>query len=164
MIITDCWRVSMAGPQGGCMVWRAPRWSDNKLSWRFSRWWHVQTSRLCCWHCTKQHHRSDMRWICQVSGISSLVLMTYHVNRIIKVYIMFHKQHNTEWGPTAVTHQIPYDIHVFITHKCGKEDKGYEGRKVYLLCILICCQHLISFEVLHCCLHSCSTDLLILAL
>jgi hypothetical protein len=57
---------------------------------------------------------------------------------------MFHKQRNTEWGPTAVTRQTPYDIRAFITHKCGEKDKGYEGKKVYLLCILICCQHLMS--------------------
>ncbi|KAG2737930.1 hypothetical protein P692DRAFT_20760388, partial [Suillus brevipes Sb2] len=49
--------------------------------------------------------------------------------RIIKAYIMFHKQRNTEWGPTAVTRQTPYDIRAFITHKCGEKDKGYEGKK-----------------------------------
>ncbi|KAG2114380.1 hypothetical protein DEU56DRAFT_933869 [Suillus clintonianus] len=49
--------------------------------------------------------------------------------RIIKAYIVFHKQHNTEWDPTAVTGQTPYDIRTFITHKCGEKNKGYEGKR-----------------------------------
>ncbi|KAG1722934.1 uncharacterized protein EDB91DRAFT_1255849 [Suillus paluster] len=50
-------------------------------------------------------------------------------DRIIKAYIVFHKQYNTEWDPTAVTRQTPYDICAFITHKCGEKDKGYEGKR-----------------------------------
>ncbi|KAG0693492.1 hypothetical protein DFH29DRAFT_881407 [Suillus ampliporus] len=46
-----------------------------------------------------------------------------------QAYIVFHKQHNTEWDPTAVTPQTPYDIRAFITHKCGEKDKGYEGKR-----------------------------------
>ncbi|KAG1786627.1 uncharacterized protein HD556DRAFT_1313380 [Suillus plorans] len=49
--------------------------------------------------------------------------------RIIKAYIVFHKQRNTEWGPTTVTCQTPYDIYAFITHKCGEKDKGYKGKR-----------------------------------
>ncbi|KAG1858356.1 hypothetical protein DFJ58DRAFT_840397 [Suillus subalutaceus] len=49
--------------------------------------------------------------------------------RIIKAYIVFHKQRNAEWGPTTITRQTPYDIRAFITHKCGEKDKGYEGKK-----------------------------------
>ncbi|KAG1775337.1 hypothetical protein EV702DRAFT_973228, partial [Suillus placidus] len=50
--------------------------------------------------------------------------------RIIKAYIVFHTQRNTEWDATAVTHQTPYDIRAFITQKCGEKGKGYEGKQI----------------------------------
>ncbi|THH15723.1 hypothetical protein EUX98_g9419 [Antrodiella citrinella] len=49
--------------------------------------------------------------------------------RIIMAYILFQRKKNANWDPHAVTPQTPYDIRSFITHKCGRKEDGFEGRK-----------------------------------
>ena len=45
-----------------------------------------------------------------------------------------------KWDAKAVTRQTPYDIHAFITQKCGPVEVGYEGRKVDALTYLMLTQ------------------------
>ncbi|KAF8837494.1 hypothetical protein BDN67DRAFT_1013820 [Paxillus ammoniavirescens] len=49
--------------------------------------------------------------------------------RIIKAFLTFHLERMAGWDPKVVTRQTPYDIWLFITHKCGPKSDGYEGRK-----------------------------------
>ncbi|KAF9238398.1 hypothetical protein BU15DRAFT_62593 [Melanogaster broomeanus] len=49
--------------------------------------------------------------------------------RIIKAFLAFHLKHTAGWDPKAVTKQTPYDVRLFITHKCGLKSEGYEGHK-----------------------------------
>ncbi|THH30981.1 hypothetical protein EUX98_g3220 [Antrodiella citrinella] len=49
--------------------------------------------------------------------------------RIIRAFILYHRKINPNWDPLAVTSQTPYDIRSFITHKCGRKEDGFEGRK-----------------------------------
>jgi hypothetical protein len=51
------------------------------------------------------------------------------VCRIIKAFLTFHLKRTPGWDPKVVTRQTPYDIRLFITHKCGPKSDGYEGRK-----------------------------------
>ncbi|KAF8549923.1 hypothetical protein OG21DRAFT_1382988, partial [Imleria badia] len=49
--------------------------------------------------------------------------------RIIKAFLTFHLKCTPGWDPKVITRQTPYDIRLFITHKCGPKSEGYEGRK-----------------------------------
>jgi hypothetical protein len=97
------------------------------------------------------------------NGLHQLhVTMAYISDRIIKSYIMFHKQCNTEWDPTAVTHQTPYDVRAFIGQKCGEKEKGHEGKRACLPLHCCSCMHLTShWPVLDCCFYPCCTQLLV---
>ena len=59
----------------------------------------------------------------------SLMMLTTSL-RIIKAYIAFHMKRMPNWDPKGVTKNMPYDVRMFITQKCGPKADGYEGCKV----------------------------------
>jgi len=50
-----------------------------------------------------------------------------NAQRIIKAFLTFHLKCGPRWDPKLITRQTPYDICLFITHKCGPKSEGYEG-------------------------------------
>ena len=51
-------------------------------------------------------------------------------------------------GSKGVSRQTTYDIHLFITHKCGPKSGGYEGWK-YFTTISTCAALTLWFRTLH---------------
>lgn len=81
-----------------------------------------------------------------ISSSVLFLLLSYVTVRIVKHYINFHLNANTNWKPDQITRNTPIDIITFIEEKCVVQKK-----KVSLLsisCKLYLFQLLLSFLLL----------------